>query len=288
MSNLPYKAIVNKADENFLNALRVVMASQDSTEGKEVRTKWEDGTPAHARYINNVFFQYDNNEVPLISLRKQAWQSAIKEMLWIYQDQSNDLDVLAKKYGITWWDKWEVGKTRTIGVRYGYTVKKYDLINKLINGIKETPMSRRHIIDLYQYADFKETDGLYPCAMETIWTVRGEYLDVLLVQRSSDMCVALSINQFQYYALQMMIAKATGYKVGKMGHMVANLHIYDRHEENAQVMLDRQEAVIQNVRNEIKLEFNPKSDDFYSFSIDDFVLTDYTPIDPQLKFELAE
>ena len=288
MSNLPYKAIVNKADENFLNALRVVMASQDSTEGKEVRTKWEDGTPAHARYINNVFFQYDNNEVPLISLRKQAWQSAIKEMLWIYQDQSNDLDVLAKKYGITWWDKWEVGKTRTIGARYGYTVKKYDLINKLINGIKETPMSRRHIIDLYQYADFKETDGLYPCAMETIWTVRGEYLDVLLIQRSSDMCVALSINQFQYYALQMMIAKATGYKVGKMGHMVANLHIYDRHEENAQVMLDRQEAVIQNVRNEIKLEFNPKSDDFYSFSIDDFVLTDYTPIDPQLKFELAE
>ena len=288
MSNVPYKAIVNKADENFLNALRVVMASQDSTEGKEVRTKWEDGTPAHARYINHVFFQYDTNEVPLISLRKQAWQSAIKEMLWIYQDQSNDLDVLAKKYGITWWDKWEVGKTRTIGARYGYTVKKYDLINKLINGIKETPMSRRHIIDLYQYADFKETDGLYPCAMETIWTVRGEYLDVLLIQRSSDMCVALSINQFQYYALQMMIAKATGYKVGKMGHMVANLHIYDRHEENAQVMLDRQEAVIQNVRNEIKLEFNPKSDDFYSFSIDDFVLTDYTPIDPQLKFELAE
>ena len=209
-------------------------------------------------------------------------------MLWIYQDQSNDLDLLKEKYGITWWDKWEVGKTRTIGARYGYTVKKYDLINQLIKGIKESPMSRRHIIDLYQYADFKETDGLYPCAMETIWTVRGEYLDVLLVQRSSDMCVALSINQFQYYALQMMIAKATGYKVGKMGHIIANLHVYDRHEENAQVLLDRQEELIQNVRTEIELEFNPESDDFYSFTIDDFNLKEYTPIDPQLKFELAE
>lgn len=287
MSNVPYKAVVNTADEQFLNALRVVLGSQDSTEGQDVRTKWEDGTPAHARYINNIFFQY-NGETPLISLRQQAWKSAIKEMLWIYQDQSNDLDLLKEKYGITWWDKWEVGKTRTIGARYGYTVKKYDLINKLIKGIKDSPMSRRHIIDLYQYADFAETDGLYPCAMETIWTVRGDYLDVLLVQRSSDMCVAWSINQFQYYALQMMIAKATGYKVGKMGHIIGNLHVYDRHEENAQVLLDRQEALIQNVRNEVKLEFNPASDDFYSFTIDDFVLADYTPIEPQLKFELAE
>ena len=99
MSNVPFKAVVNKADENFLNALRVVMASQDSTEGNEVRTKWEDGTPAHARFINNVLFQYDNGEVPLISLRQQAWKSAIKEMLWIYQDQSNDLDLLKEKYG---------------------------------------------------------------------------------------------------------------------------------------------------------------------------------------------
>lgn len=287
MSNVPYKAIVNKADELFLSALRVVMGSQDTTEGQDVRTKWEDGTPAHARYINNVFFQYDK-EVPLISLRQQAWKSAIKEMLWIYQDQSNNLDLLKEKYGITWWDKWEVGKTRTIGARYGYTVKKYDLINRLIKGIKETPMSRRHIIDLYQYADFKETDGLYPCAMETIWTVRGEYLDVLLVQRSSDMCVALSINQFQYYALQMMIAKATGYKVGKMGHIIANLHVYDRHEENAQVLIERQDELIRTVRNEIELEFNPESDDFYSFKIEDFNLKGYTPIDPQLKFELAE
>ena len=86
----------------------------------------------------------------------------------------------------------------------------------------------------------------------------------------------------------MMIAKATGYKVGKMGHIIGNLHVYDRHEENAQVLLDRQEALIQNVREEVKLEFNPKSDDFYSFTIDDFVLADYTPIEPQLKFELAE
>ena len=53
-------------------------------------------------------------------------------------------------------------------------------------------------------------------------------------------------------------------------------------------MLDRQDSLIQNVRNEVKLEFNPASDDFYSFTIDDFVLNDYTPITPQLTFELAE
>lgn len=50
-------------------------------------------------------------------------------MLWIYQDQSNNLDLLKEKYGITCGinGSW---KTRTIGARCVYTVKKYDLVNK--------------------------------------------------------------------------------------------------------------------------------------------------------------
>ena len=149
-------------------------------------------------------------------------------------------------------------------------------------------MSRRHIMDLYQYEEFNETEGLVPCAMETIWTVRDEYLDLLLIQRSSDMCVALSINQFQYYALLVMIAKATGYKVGEFSHMIANLHIYDRHIEGAEEMVSRTPELFETVSQKVKLEFNPKSDDFYSFTIDDFKLVNYTPINRQIKFELAE
>ena len=287
-SYMPCMAFANQADTIFLNQLKNVLDSPYNTEGNEVRTVWGDGTPAHTIYKNNILMTYNPWEVPLISFRPQAWKSAIKEILWIYQDQSNNLDLLKDKHGITWWDKWEVNGTRTIGHRYGHTVKKYGLIDKLINGIKTSPMSRRHIMDLYQYEEFNETEGLVPCAMETIWTVRDEYLDLLLIQRSSDMCVALSINQFQYYALLVMIAKATGYKVGEFSHMIANLHIYDRHIEGAEEMVSRTPELFETVSQKVKLEFNPKSDDFYSFTIDDFKLVNYTPINRQIKFELAE
>ena len=285
----PWLSFTNQADTLFLEQLKsLVRDPQYSTEGHEVRTKWEDKTPAHTVYKNNILMNYLPGEIPLISFRPQAWKSAIKEVLWIYQDQSNDLDLLKDKYGITWWDKWEVNGTRTIGHRYGHTVKRYGLIDKLIDGIKNSPMSRRHIIDLYQYEEFSETEGLVPCAMETIWTLRDNYLDMVLIQRSSDMCVALSINQFQYYALLVMIAKATGYEVGEFSHMIANLHIYDRHMEGAEEMIQRAPEVYKVATEKIKLEFNPKSNDFYSFTIDDFKLVNYNPINRQIKFELAE
>ena len=56
-----------------------------------------------------------------------------------------------------WWRDWEVDNTNTIGQRYGATVKKYDLMNKLLDGLTNEPYTRRHIINLYQYADFEET-----------------------------------------------------------------------------------------------------------------------------------
>ncbi len=45
--------------------------------------------------------------------------------------------------------------------------------------------------------------------------MRDIYLDATLTQRSNDMLVAHHINAMQYVALQMMIAKHFGWKVGK-------------------------------------------------------------------------
>lgn len=235
---------------------------------------------------------------PICTLRPIAWKNAIKEILWIFQDQSNSLDVLENKYGIHWWNSWESKDIPgTIGVRYGATVKKYDLVNKLINDIKMNPYGRRHIMSLWQEDDFKESDGLMPCAYETIWNVRGEYLDMVLIQRSGDMITASGaggVNEVQYAALLMMIAKTTGYKPGIFTHFVANEQIYDRHIDAAKELLKRadSQSLIMNDRKQyefqpILMEFNPKSNNFYEFTIDDFELVGYDPMKPQLKLELG-
>ena len=211
-----------------------------------------------------------------------AWKSAIREILWIYQQQTSDLSVLRNKYNIKWWDSWNIGDD-TIGVRYGATVAKYDLVNKLLKGLKEQPYTRRHIIDMYQYADFEETDGLYPCAYSTTWNVRGEYLDMILNQRSSDFCVAWGINVFQYFALQLMVAKAVGLKPGMLTHVIGNVHIYDRHIEQAKELVNR----LPLSGKEPKLVLNTDKTDFYSFKLEDFELIDFEAAGPQLKFEMA-
>ena len=149
-----------KADQLFLEVANKII--EEGQWDVNPRPKYSDGTPAHTIFTDHIMHTYDisKGELPLITLRPIAIKNAIKEILWIYQEQSNSLDILEQKYGIKWWRPWEsVDAAGTIGQRYGATVKKYDLMNKLLEGIKKDPYGRRHIINLWQEADFEETDG---------------------------------------------------------------------------------------------------------------------------------
>lgn len=263
------------------------------------RPKYSDGTPAHTYFVtHNVrTYRLDKGEFPICTLRPIAWKTAIKEILWIFQDQSNDLELLNNKYKVKVWNEWESEKfPKTIGYRYGHTVKRYDLMNRLLKDIKENPYGRYHIMNLWQEEEFIDSDGLKPCAYETIWTVRGEYLDMLLNQRSGDMLVASGAgghNEVQYAALLMMVAKATGYKPGKFTHVVVNEQLYNRHIDKAKEMVSRceglrcEEGKYTYKFDNVKMEFNPKNDDFYNFTIDDFDLIGYEPMKPQIAFDLG-
>ena len=271
----------------------------NGTYDKDPRPKYKDGTPAHTKFVSHNVRSYrlDKGEFPICTLRSIAWKSAIKEILWIFQDQSNELNVLHDKYNVKVWDEWESNDfPNTIGFRYGHTVKRYDLMNRLLKDIKENPYGRYHIMNLWQEEEFLESDGLKPCAYETIWTVHDDCLDMLLLQRSGDMLVASgagNFNEVQYAALLMMVAKATGYKPCKFTHVVVNEQIYDKHFEQAYELLNRCESLKAEAPyykyefDEVKMEFNPKSNDFYSFTVDDFNLIGYNPVKPQLSFDLG-
>ena len=71
----------------------------------ETRAVYKDGTPAKTVNIPMVFEKYDISDgyCPIITYREINWRKAIGEILWIYQDQSNDISVLEEKYGIKWW-----------------------------------------------------------------------------------------------------------------------------------------------------------------------------------------
>jgi thymidylate synthase len=273
-----------KADKYYIDNLNRILSEGSWDENP--RPKWLDGTPAHSKFITGVFEEYDisKGEFPITTLRNTAIKTGIKEVLWIYQKQTNSLSV-AREMGINWWDEWNIGDD-TIGQRYGATIKRYDLMDKLLHNLKYDPFSRRHIINMYQYSDLKETNGLFPCAFETMWSVRkvnGDfYLDLTLNQRSNDYIVANYINKTQYLALQMMVAGHLGYKVGKFCHLVQNLHIYDRHLDSAIELLNR--TPLDN-KPTIELLSNKN---FYDYSIDDFIISNINGIKKlSSKLELA-
>ena len=253
------------------------------------RPKYADGTPAHTYSVNHVLRQYDlsKGEFPICTLRPMAWKTGIREIFTIYQKHTNNLAKM-KEMGVTWWDPWDIGDG-TIGQRYGATVSRYDLINNLIKDIQDDPYGRRKVVSLWQETDLRETPGLAPCAFLTIWNVRGEYLDMCMIQRSGDMLTASGaggINEIQYAALLMMIARHTGYKPGVFTHFVANEQIYDRHMDAAYEMLKRAEYATA-IGRDPRLILNENKKNFYDITIEDFEMIDYEPMKPQLKLELG-
>lgn len=281
---------MTKADDIFYNNIQNILTH--GVKSGQARPKYADGSTAHSLYVTGSFAEYDlsKGEFPITSLRPIAVTSAIKELLWIYQDASNSLDILENKYGVKYWSDWEVEHSRTIGHRYGYVVQKHNIIGKLLKNLEENPWNRRNVISLWDYEAFEETPGLLPCAYNVIFDVRKLddkiYLDCTLTQRSNDMLVAHHINAMQYVALQMMIACHFGWEIGKFFYFVNNLHIYDNQLEQAHELLKRYEQ--NNIETNPKLILTaPSGTNFYDIRADDFKLVDYTPIKPQLKFDLA-
>ena len=260
---------------------------------KNPRPKYADGTPAHTLSVNHMFRTYDlSKEFPICTLRPIAWKTGIREIFTIYQKPTNVISEM-EEMGVNWWGEWDIGDG-TIGQRYGATVKRYDLINKLIKDIEEDPYGRRKVVSLWQETDLAETEGLAPCAFQTIWNVRNEddveYLDMVLIQRSGDMLTASGpggINEVQYAALLMMIARHTGYEPGRFSHLVVNEQIYNRHYEAAAEMLRRADASWETENTMPQLILNPEKTNFYDMTIEDFEMKNYNPIKPQLKLELG-
>ncbi|MBF0787304.1 MULTISPECIES: thymidylate synthase [unclassified Streptococcus] len=278
---------MTKADNIFKENIQKIM--NEGVFSENARPRYKDGNIANSKYITGSFAEYDlaKGEFPITTLRPIPIKAAIKEVCWIYQDQTNSLEILNDKYGVTYWNDWEVGDTGTIGKRYGAIVKKHQIIDKLLEQLENNPWNRRNIISLWDYEAFEETDGLLPCAFQTMFDVRrvnGEmYLDATLTQRSNDMLVAHHINAMQYVALQMMIAKHFSWKVGKFFYFINNLHIYDNQFEQAEELLRREPSECQP-----KLVLNvPDGTNFYDIKPEDFELIDYNPVKPQLKFDLA-
>jgi len=182
----------------------------------------------------------------------------------------------------------------TIGACYGGTTGPRNMLrSQVIDAIRNNPDGRRNITCLWQQDDFERRHGLKPCAFLTIWNVRHDwdgkdYLDMTMVQRSSDFATAGCINQVQYASLLIMVAKELGMTPGVFTWRPVNVQLYDRHIAQAIEMLNREP--VSDVDATIKVKDGVSFDDFTTADIkifDQEAIQKVKTKNPQFKFPLG-
>ena len=264
------------ADKLFKQTCKDIIENGTNTKGEKVRPKWEDGELAYTIKKFGVINEYDlRKEFPAITLRRIALKSAMDEILWIYQKKSNNINDLNSHI----WDFW-ADENGSIGSAYGYTIgekfifknTEIDQMDYVLKQVKETPFSRRIMTNMYQYKNL-DTGHLDPCAYSMTYNVTEEngqlVLNAILNQRSQDMLAANGWNVAQYAILLMMIAQVNNMVAGKLIHVIADAHIYDRHVPMIKELLDREEYPAP------KVSLNPNIKNFYDFTTNDLIVENY-------------
>ncbi|MCR8994717.1 thymidylate synthase [Brevibacillus laterosporus] len=274
---------------------------------QQVRTVWNDGTPAYTKSVISEQLVFDNTQVPILTTKRVAWKSAIHELLWFYVKRTSNVSYL-RENNVKIWEAW-TREDGTIGKAYGYQLGKIipygepirtlplvtspfieeeqymiyleadNQVNLLIKGLKENPASRRHVVSLWNIDDLHDM-ALYPCVWHNQWLVKEGKLHLIVGVRSNDVALGQPFNVFQYYVLQRMIAQVTGYEMGTLTFNINDVHIYERHIEplSQQILLEPYDAPILNI--------NPEVKNFDDFKIEDFELVNYQH-HPSIKMEVA-
>ena len=263
---------MSRADEIFVQNMKDIMENGFSDKDLPVRPHWEDGTPAHTIKKFGIVNTYDlQEELPILTIRRTAFKSCLDELLWIWQKKSNNIHDLNSHI----WDSW-ADENGSIGKAYGYQLGKkaiypegeFDQVDRVLYDLKHNPQSRRIMTNIYNFEDLHEMN-LYPCAYSMTFNVTGDTLNGILNQRSNDMLTANNWNVLQYALLIHMFAQVSGLKPGKLIHVIADAHIYDRH-------IDLVKEVIAKPQHKAPtLKINPNVKNFYDVKIEDFVLIDY-------------
>ena len=263
---------MSKADDIFIQNCRDILDNGIWDTDREVRPRWEDGAPAHTVKRFGIVNRYDlSEEFPILTIRRTFWKSAVDELLWIWQQKSNNVNDLRTRV----WDAWadesgSIGKAYgyQLGVKHHYPEGDMDQVDKVLWDLKHNPASRRIMTNIYTFADLSEM-ALYPCAYSMTFNVTGNKLNAILNQRSQDMLAANNWNVVQYSILTMMIAQVTGFQPGEFVHVIADAHIYDRH-------VPAIKEIIQNPPKPApKFIIDPSVDDFYKFTRDSFRVEGY-------------
>jgi len=216
-----------------------------------------------------------NKGFPLLTTKKVHTRSIFYELLWFLRGETN-ISYL-HDHGVSIWDEW-ADENGELGPVYGSQWRSWktvsgqaiDQISNLVDGIKNNPNSRRHIVNAWNVGEIDQM-ALPPCHSMFQFYVADNKLSCQLYQRSADIFLGVPYNIASYALLTMMIAQVTKLELGDFIHSFGDAHLYDNHIEQAQEQLSRETRTLPTI------QLNPNVTSIFDFLYEDIEVVGYNP-----------
>ena len=204
-------------------------------------------------------FSLKNNTMPLLTTKKVAWKTCLKELLWFIKGDTNNKllkddnvgiwngngtrefldsrrlyhlneDDLGPVYGHQW-RFWNAPYSKKLGCSENYDGKGIDQLQNIIDTLNHPTdkYSRRIIMSAWNPEQLNEM-ALPPCHVLSQFKVTNDNeLSCILYQRSGDIGLGIPFNIASYSFLTHLLAKHCNLKAKEFIHFIGDAHIYDDH-----------------------------------------------------------
>lgn len=245
----------NLSEYQYINLVKKIINNGDKKAGRNGNVL--------SLFGEKMEFELNNYSVPILTTKKMAWRTCIKELLWFINGQT-DNDVLKSQNVNIWNDNASKSfkKTRDIvydskgdlGPIYGhqwrhfnaeyngcnedYTNKGVDQLQNVISMLSDPieKTSRRIFLSAWNPCQLDQM-VLPPCHISSHFIVNSkDELSCAVYQRSGDIGLGVPFNIASYSTLTCLLAKHCGLKPGKLVHFIGDAHIYLQH---VPVLLDQ-------------------------------------------------
>jgi thymidylate synthase len=273
----------------YLDALRDVLNNG---------TVREDRTGTGTIGVFGMQQRYDLSKgFPAVTTKRLAFKACLSELLWFIEGSGDEKRLRELLHGSRDSEKstiWTANATATywtpkakfdgdLGRVYGVQWRDFggvDQLPQLIEGIKQDPYGRRHIITAWNPAELDQM-ALPPCHCFAQFYVSADgKLSCQLYQRSADFPLGIPFNIASYSMFTHMIAQVCGLGVGEFIHTIGDAHIYVNQIEGVKEQLTRDPLPLPT------LWLNPEIKDIEKFTMDDVKLINYQS-HPTIHFPFA-
>lgn len=257
-----------------------------------------------------MHFSLENNTIPLLTTKRVAWKTCIKELLWFISGKTDNS--ILQKTDVKIWNgnasrdfldsrNLQHLEENDLGPVYGHqwrhfnmpyttckdvylnTNKNMDQLQYIIENLKnpETRNSRRLVMSAWNPCQLDEM-ALPPCHILAQFNViDGQYLSCSMYQRSGDVGLGVPFNIASYSILTHLLAHHCGLIAKEFIYYLGNCHIYDDHIEQLKLQESRIPYVFP------KLKINNKYDNIENYNILNFEIQNYK-YHEQIKMEMRK